>query len=340
MFQCRACRTQTSARAGTIFHKSRTPLAKWFLAMHLITASKNDIAALELARQLDVKWDTAWLIKQKLLEVMLQRNSMYKLAGDIQVDDAYQGGEKAGKPGRGAANKLPFVIAVATRDGHPIYTHLRVVPGFTKEAMRDYATGNIEAGARVLTDGLACFNGFDEAGLKHVVKNTGGGRPTRGRFQMGQHWARQCEGRHHRHVPLDRHPPHATLPRRLRMALQPPLRPAEEPRTSRPLRRHRRAQAPSPDRGGPTKESSGDTGVIRNMGAYSNPKLDEMTAQIRDEIDEAKRNALIHKAFKLVIDDYAIIPLFEPALVWATRKNVKLDQRADERFELRSVVKN
>ena len=179
LFQCRACRTQTSARAGTIFHKSRTPLAKWFLAMHLITASKNDIAALELARQLDVKWDTAWLIKQKLLEVMLQRNSMYKLAGDIQVDDAYQGGEKAGKAGRGAANKLPFVIAVATRDGHPIFTHLRVVPGFTKEAIRDYATGNIEAGARVLTDGLACFNGFDEAGLKHVVKNTGGGRPSR-----------------------------------------------------------------------------------------------------------------------------------------------------------------
>jgi hypothetical protein len=35
-----------------------------------------------------VKWDTAWLIKQKLMEVMLQRNSIYKLKGDIQVDDA------------------------------------------------------------------------------------------------------------------------------------------------------------------------------------------------------------------------------------------------------------
>ena len=57
------------------------------------------------------------------------------------------------------------------------------MPGFTKEAIRDYATGNIEAGARVLTDGLACFNGFDEAGLKHVVKNTGGGRPLGGDFK-------------------------------------------------------------------------------------------------------------------------------------------------------------
>jgi hypothetical protein len=87
LFQCSACRLQTSARAGTIFHKSRTPLTKWFLAMHLMTGAKNDISGLELARQLAVKWDTAWLIKQKLMEVMRQRNSIYKLCGDVQVDD-------------------------------------------------------------------------------------------------------------------------------------------------------------------------------------------------------------------------------------------------------------
>ena len=91
IFQCSACRVQTSARAGTIFHKSRTPLVKWFLAIYLITSSKNDIAALELARQLGVKWDTAWLIKQKLMEVMRQRNASYKLEGDVQIDDAYLG---------------------------------------------------------------------------------------------------------------------------------------------------------------------------------------------------------------------------------------------------------
>lgn len=178
LFQCSGCGLQTSVRAGTVFQKSKTPLTKWFLAMHLMTCSKNDISGMELSRQLDVKWDTAWLIKQKLMEVMLQRNSIYKLKGDIQVDDAYQGGEKAGKPGRGAANKLPFVIAVETRDGRPIYTQLRVVSGFTNEAIRDYAMANIAAGARVLSDGLACWNGFDEAGLKHISKITGSGRPT------------------------------------------------------------------------------------------------------------------------------------------------------------------
>jgi hypothetical protein len=42
-------------------------------------------------------------MKQKLMEVMKHRNSIYKLAGHMQVDDAYQGGEKAGKRGRGAS---------------------------------------------------------------------------------------------------------------------------------------------------------------------------------------------------------------------------------------------
>jgi transposase-like protein len=78
LFQCKTCRTQTSVLAGTIFHKSRTPLDKWFLAIHLLTQSKNDIAALELSRQLGVKYDTAWLIKQKLMEVMRERNQAYE----------------------------------------------------------------------------------------------------------------------------------------------------------------------------------------------------------------------------------------------------------------------
>ena len=94
LFQCKQCRAQTSAKAGTVFQQSKTPLTKWFLAIHLMTSAKNDIAALELARQLDVKWDTAWLIKQKLMEAMRHRNEAYRLSGDIEIHDAYLGGEK------------------------------------------------------------------------------------------------------------------------------------------------------------------------------------------------------------------------------------------------------
>lgn len=177
IFQCSACRTQTSVKAGTIFHKSRTPLIKWFLAIYLLTQSKNDIAALELARQLGVKWDTAWLIKQKLMETMRLRNRNYKLKGDVQLDDAYLGGEKPGKRGRGAANKIPFVIAVQTREDKPIYTQLRCVAGFTNSEIKAYAAASIEAGSPVATDGLACFAALTSAGMVHRPIVTGGGRP-------------------------------------------------------------------------------------------------------------------------------------------------------------------
>jgi transposase-like protein len=183
LFQCKTCRVQTSAKAGTIFHQSKTPLTKWFLAIHLMTSAKNDVAALELARQLGVKWDTAWLIKQKLMEVMRERNEAYRLSGDVQVDDAYLGGEKPGRAGRGAGNKLPFVIAVATRDGKPTYMHLRPVAGFTKEALKAYGERSIAPGSLVVSDGLACFEGLSSAGLMHMPVVTGGGRPADARFK-------------------------------------------------------------------------------------------------------------------------------------------------------------
>jgi ISXO2-like transposase domain len=75
------------------------------------------------------------------MEVMRERNQADKLEGKVQMDDAYLGGEKAGKRGRGAANKVPFIIAVETRDGKPIHTQLRCIPALTREAMKELRCG-------------------------------------------------------------------------------------------------------------------------------------------------------------------------------------------------------
>ena len=92
LYQCSACRTQTSLKAGTIFHKSKVPLTTWFLAIYLLTQSKNDISALELSRQLGVKYDTAWAIKHKLMAAMQDRNKAYKLKGDVNL--GWKGAQK------------------------------------------------------------------------------------------------------------------------------------------------------------------------------------------------------------------------------------------------------
>lgn len=189
LFQCSACRYQASVKAGTIFAASKLPLTKWFLAIYLMTQSKNDIAALELMRQLGVKYDTAWLMKQKLMAVMLTRNGQRRLSGRVQMDDAYLGGEKrwseGGKRGRGSPNKIPFVAALATHEGKPVAVHLRRVAGFTKEQIGRYARAGLAPGSDVVSDGLACFAALAEAGFAHTVITTGGGakRPTEPAFQ-------------------------------------------------------------------------------------------------------------------------------------------------------------
>jgi peptide/nickel transport system substrate-binding protein len=63
-----------------------------------------------------------------------------------------------------------------------------------------------------------------------------------------------------------------------------------------------------------------------NLGAYSNPKLDELTAKIQSETDQAKRNAMIREAMKLHQDDVGHLPLHQQALAWGLKKNLTLVQ--------------
>ncbi|MBI5256253.1 MAG: ABC transporter substrate-binding protein [Burkholderiales bacterium] len=69
-----------------------------------------------------------------------------------------------------------------------------------------------------------------------------------------------------------------------------------------------------------------------NLGSYSNPKLDELTAKIQSELDENKRNEMIREAFKVHADDIGTIPLHQQALAWGMNKRVKLVQLADNRM--------
>ena len=68
-FQCYRCEHQTSLIAGTMFESSKLALTTWFLAMHLLTQSKNNVSALELMRHLGVCYKTAWLVKHKIMQV-------------------------------------------------------------------------------------------------------------------------------------------------------------------------------------------------------------------------------------------------------------------------------
>jgi transposase-like protein len=177
VYQCHKCHHQTSLTAGTIFHGTKLPLKKWFLAIYLLTQRKKSTSALQLSREIGVNYNTAWTIKHKLMQVMMERERGKTLSGRIEMDDAYLGGEKAGKRGRGSPNKVPFVAAVeTTQDGRPMKIQLRRVRGFRQREIARYAQASLMAGSHVFSDGLACFVGVTESGCEHSPIVTGGGR--------------------------------------------------------------------------------------------------------------------------------------------------------------------
>jgi transposase-like protein len=178
LYQCNACRRQTSLTAGTVFASTKVPLTTWFRAMYLITQTKQGISSIELGRRLGTTQTTAWKIKTKLAEVMRISSERDKLDGRIEMDDAYLGGERGGgKSGRGSPGKTPIVAAVQTDEkGRPHRIKLSRIARFKRRRVKSLVKRIIVPGATVLTDGLACFRGIVDAGCSHVAITTGSGR--------------------------------------------------------------------------------------------------------------------------------------------------------------------
>ena len=79
VFQCTRSRHQVSLTASTVFANTKLPLTRWFLAMYLLTQSKNGLSAMALGRQLGVSYNTAWSLKHKLMQVMKERDESGRL---------------------------------------------------------------------------------------------------------------------------------------------------------------------------------------------------------------------------------------------------------------------
>ena len=89
-YQCKHCRHRTTLRSGTVMHGSKLPFHYWFIAMHLLTATKKSISAAELQRQLGHnRYQPIWELMHKLRSVMGKRDDKYTLKGCIELDEGF-----------------------------------------------------------------------------------------------------------------------------------------------------------------------------------------------------------------------------------------------------------
>ena len=69
---CNNCNTSFSVTVGTIFHHTRLPLQKWFLAISIILNTKKELSARQPGRDLNVNKGTAWRMTMKIRQAVTQ----------------------------------------------------------------------------------------------------------------------------------------------------------------------------------------------------------------------------------------------------------------------------
>jgi transposase-like protein len=167
MWMCAGCGRKTSVTAGTIFHRSHTPISTWFAAAWFVTSTKNGINASALQTQLGFgSYETAWAWLQKLRRAMV-RPDRDRLTGLVEIDETFVGGVSVGKPGA-STDKVPVQIAVErvsdTKLGRVRFA-IADAPGSLD--LVEFACDVVEPGSAIRTDGARMLRRLTERGYDH-----------------------------------------------------------------------------------------------------------------------------------------------------------------------------
>ena len=171
-YRCDDCHRFMSPTTGTIFHRTRTPLREWFVALFLVAADKRGLSALFLAEQLGVSYPTAWAMLQRMRHAMAKRDKQYLLPSRVEMDEMFIGAPTEGqKRGRGT-EKTPVLVAVSFSPGkegkeYVGFAKMRAVQTIDAASVVAFAKETIESGAVVRTDGLSVYPPLEHHGFMH-----------------------------------------------------------------------------------------------------------------------------------------------------------------------------
>ena len=176
VLECAACGKQHSYMAGTIFEQTKTGLARWFLAIWLVTASKGGISAMELKRQMGFgSYQTAWSWLHKIRRAMVAPDRR-PLVGRVEADETYLGAARPGRGGRGAAGKAKVAGAVESGRGSARgrrlgRLRLAAVADASAASLEGFLGRNVAKPATIATDGWSGYAGLPAAGYQHEPVN-------------------------------------------------------------------------------------------------------------------------------------------------------------------------
>jgi transposase-like protein len=109
---------------------------------------------------------------RKLRRAMGDRDRLYRLQDHtLQLDDAFIGGKRPGKRGRGAHGKTTVLVTCEVNHGKPRFAVMETLPALTHETVRDFARRRLTPGQEIHTDAFAALGSLIEV-HHQVAKNT------------------------------------------------------------------------------------------------------------------------------------------------------------------------
>ena len=169
LYQCKDCRYQASLTAGSVMHKTRTPLMVWFWTIFMVACDKRGHSALSISKELKISYWIAWTLLQKIRRAMAEQDRRYKLKGIVELDDAYWGDKDKGKKrGRGTTkSKVLVAVSTDTKKEHAGFVKMEVVKKLNQDTVSKFVKENIEPGSKIQTDDLNIYNALADLGVEH-----------------------------------------------------------------------------------------------------------------------------------------------------------------------------
>ncbi len=160
------CGNHVHPMVGTPFHKSHTPLQKWFYAMYLFTTTRHGVSAKELQRQLSVNYKTAWRMGHEIRKYLALVDGDPPLQGHVEIDEAFIGGSRKGR-GRGQggyAKNKDIVLGMVQRGGDVI---TRVIPNTQGLHIIPTVVEKVNKLATISTDEAPVYQNLKALGYSH-----------------------------------------------------------------------------------------------------------------------------------------------------------------------------
>ncbi len=139
-YVCLNCKKHYSELYGTVFYRSKIPLDKWCIAILEWTISTGSISAAELARRLNIEYNSAWAMLMKMRESFKNNLDTTKLENFVEADEAWFGKKE----------NQDIVAGFVQRRSRKL--RLDIIPDVKEKTLYPLVELNIKRGSHFFTD--------------------------------------------------------------------------------------------------------------------------------------------------------------------------------------------